>query len=552
MGKMRPMRFSGDSYEQIVRDFDWEIPARFNIAVACADDWAVREPGRVALRRWREGGPETVTTYGDLTALSSRFAHGLRGLGAETGDRVAIVLPQSLETVVAHLAIYRAGMIAVPLARLFQADALEFRLRRAGVAIVVTDRPGADKIASIRERLPDLRHVIVVDGAAGNDETPYESVLDDRDVPFPAADTGPDTPALIIFTSGTTGPPKGALHGHRVVPGHLPGLKTHHEFMPLPDDVAWTPADWAWAGGLLNILLPCLMMGVPVVYGGLDRFDPEKALRLMSEAGVRNAFIPPTALRLMRTVVAPAKRYRLVLRTIGTGGESLGAATHEWAEHEFGLRVNEFYGQTECNLVLSCFGAVGIMKAGSIGRPVAGHTVAVIDEAGTPCVPGQRGEVAVLRPDPVMFLGYWQDEAATARKFRGDWLLTGDQAIVDEEGYFIFVGRDDDIINVAGYRVGPGEIEDSLLTHPAVRLAAAVGKPDALKGEIVKAYVVLAEGYEPSPALGEDIKRHVKARLAANIFPREVEFVDTIPLTTTGKVIRRLFRDKAKAEAANA
>ncbi|MBK8456670.1 MAG: AMP-binding protein [Phyllobacteriaceae bacterium] len=546
------MRFAGDTFDAIVRDFSWDLPELYNIGVACCDDWAVREPGRVALRRWRDDGPMAETTYGELAELSDRLANGLSRLGASAGDRVAIVLPQRLETVAAHLAIYKSAMIAVPLARLFQPEALEYRLARAGVSIVVTDADGAAKIRLIRERLPELRHVVVIGDGANAAETGFDDLVASTSAGFTAAVTTPDTPALIIFTSGTTGPPKGALHGHRVVIGHLPGLMTHHEFMPQPGDMAWTPADWAWAGGLLNILLPCLMLGVPVVYGGLDRFDPEKAFRLMSEAGVRNAFIPPTALRLMRTVEAPARRFALTLRTVGSGGESLGAATHEWAQRELGLRVNEFYGQTECNLVLSCFGAAGVMKAGSIGKAVPGHDVAVIDDSGGVCPSGVRGEVAISRPDPVMFLGYWRDEAATAKKYRGDWLLTGDQAVVDAEGYYQFVGRDDDIINVAGYRVGPGEIEDSLITHPAVRLAAAVGKPDALKGEIVKAYVVLAPGHEASAALADDIRRHVKARLAANIYPREVEFVDDIPLTTTGKVIRRLFRDKAKAESLSA
>ncbi len=544
------MHFSGDSYEAIYRDFRWEIPERFNMAVACCDDWAAREPGRVALKRWRDGEETTSdTTYGELAALSGRLANGLAGLGCDAGDRVAIILPQSLETAISHLAIYKSAMIAVPLARLFQADALEYRLKRAGVSVVITDRAGADKIASVCGSLPALKHVIVCGEGAQAGEVAFETLTANASPDFAAADTGPDTPALIIFTSGTTGPPKGALHGHRVLIGHLPGLKTHHEFMPQPGDVGWTPADWAWAGGLLNMLLPALMMGVPVVYGGLDRFDAETAFRLMAQTGVRNAFIPPTALRLMRHVDAAASRHALNLRSIGSGGESLGAETHQWAERALGLQVNEFYGQTECNLVLSCFGAMGVMRAGSIGKPVPGHTVAVIDAAGKPCPPGVRGQVAIRRPDPVMFLGYWEDEAATEAKFIGDWLTTGDQAVVDEDGYVTFVGRDDDIINVAGYRVGPGEIEDCLISHPAVRLAAAVGKPDPLKGEVAVAFVVLADGHAPSQALADAIKAHVKAHLAANIYPREISFVDEIPLTTTGKVIRRIFREQVRGEA---
>lgn len=542
------MHFAGDSYDEIYRDFRWDLPDRFNIAAACCDDWSAYAPERVALRLWREDGEPVDTSYGALAELSNRLANGLASLGAETGARVAIVLPQSLETVASHLAIYKSAMIAVPLARLFQPEALAFRLKRAGVSIVVTDRAGADKIAAIRDTVPTVMHVIVCGAETHGDELTFDRLVAEADPVFKTADTTPETPALIIFTSGTTGPPKGALHGHRVLIGHLPGLKTHHEFMPQKDDVAWTPADWAWAGGLLNILLPCLMMGVPVVYGGLDRFDAAKAFQLMADMGVRNAFLPPTALRLMRQVEAPADRYDLRLRSVGSGGESLGAETHQWAERALGVRINEFYGQTECNLVLSAFGAAGVMRAGSMGRPVAGHTVAVIDAEGEVCAPGERGQVAIRRPDPVMFLGYWQDEAATEAKFIGDWMTTGDQAVMDEDGYFTFFGRDDDIINVAGYRVGPGEIEDCLIAHPAVRLAAAVGKPDDLKGEVVVAFVVPAQGHGPDGALAESIKAHVKAHLAANIYPREIVFVDDIPLTTSGKVIRRVFREKARGE----
>ncbi|MEM7465080.1 MAG: AMP-binding protein, partial [Pseudomonadota bacterium] len=290
-------------------------------------------------------------------------------------------------------------------------------------------------------------------------------------------------------------------------------------------------------------------LGVPVAYGGMDRFDSELAFELMQDMEVANAFIPPTALRLMKTVENPGKRFDLNLRTIGSGGESLGKETLTWAQSELGLVVNEFYGQTECNLVLSSCHAIGVLRPGAIGKPVPGHVVGVVRPDGSLCEIGERGEVAVKAPDPVMFLGYWEDEKATDNKFVGSWMLTGDQCVVDEDGYFQFVGRDDDIINSAGYRVGPGEIEDCLMTHDGVKLAAAVGKPDSLRTEIVKAYVVLADETESSDRLLEDIKRHVKARLAANIYPREIEVVEEIPLTTTGKVIRRVFRERARNEA---
>ncbi len=543
------MRLTGNSYEEVCRNFNWEVPQDFNIGQACADAIAKTNPDRTALIEWSPTGARKEWSFGQLRTDSDRLATSLRRMGAEPSDRLAIILPQSYEAALAHLAAYKNGMITVPLARLFAPDGLQFRLHRASVRFAVTDGAGFEKLETIRPSLPALETVITTSRTGDlRGAIAFGGLLDVDADGFVACETGPDTPALIIFTSGTTGPPKGALHGHRVVIGHLPGVMSHHDFMPQPGDRIWSPADWAWAGGLLDVLLPCLMLGVPVVFGGMDRFDPETALRLMSETEVRNAFISPTALRLIKTIENAGSKYPLKLRSIGTGGESLGAETHRWAEQELGLRINEFYGQTECNLVLGCFGTAGVMKSGSIGKPVPGHTVAVIDENGNRLDAGQKGQIAVKRPDPVMFLGYWENEKATKAKFIGDWLVTGDQGIVDAEGYFQFVGRDDDIINVAGYRVGPGEIEDCLVSHPAVKLAVAVGKPDDLKGEVVKAYVQLIREMQPSAELGETIRRHVKQRLAANIFPREIEFVDEIPLTTTGKVIRRHFREKAKSE----
>jgi acetyl-CoA synthetase len=384
--------------------------------------------------------------------------------------------------------------------------------------------------------------------AGGADSGFDRLVASNADAPL-EIETGLEDPALMIFTSGTTGPPKGALHVHRVLIGHIPGVQTHHEFLPQPGDRLWTPADWAWAGGLLNVLLPGLLLGVPVVSSPAQKFDPELAFRIIAEMDVRNAFIPPTALRIMRSVASPRSRYDLKLRTIGSGGESLGRETYDWARQELGLTINEFYGQTECNLVLSSCAAKGVSRGGAIGKPVAGHVVGVIDEAGNEVGPGVTGQIAVKRPDPVMFLGYWRNEAATQAKFIGDWMLTGDQGVVDEDGYVSFFGRDDDVITSAGYRIGPGEIEDCLTGHPAVALAAVVGKPDALRTEIVKAYVVPAPGYVPSPELALEIRDWVKTRLSAHEYPREVDFVDSLPLTTTGKVIRRELRQRAIAEA---
>lgn len=537
------------SYERLCRDFAWDIPVNFNIGRAVSDDWARHHPDRVCLEHFSADGHHASMTYGQLSAQSSAFAHALAGLGIVRGDRVALLLPQSFETVIAHVAIYKMGAIALPLALLFGVEALEYRLHAAGAKAIVTNDFGLARLDEIRPRLPVLEHVVTTGAPRAGAHSFAELVAAHPSV-FAVADTGPDTPALMIFTSGTTGPPKGALHGHRVLPGHIPGFQMVHDFLPKPGDKVWTPSDWAWAGGLLNALLPALMLGVPVVSSPAQKFDPDTAFRIMAEMKVRNAFIPPTALRLLKSVEKPLEKYDLVLRSIGSAGESLGRETYEWVKATLGIVPNEFYGQTECNFVLGSAANLGVTRAGAIGRGVPGHRVAIIDEEGREVPAGVTGQVAIQRPDPVMFLGYWNDEGATARKFVGDWMKTGDLGRMDADGYVEFFGRDDDVITSSGYRIGPAEIEDCLAGHPAVRLAAAVGKPDPLRTEIVKAFVVLADGYAPSPQLAAEIRDWVKQRLSMHEYPREVEFIDEMPLTTSGKVIRRLLRDRELAIAA--
>lgn len=541
---MLPVR---QSYDALVRDFVWTIPERYNIARSVCDDWAEKEPDRVCLVHYRPDAEPDRLTYGLLREKSDAVATGLASLGVVRGDRVALLLPQGFETAIAHLAIYKLGAIAVPLALLFGAEALDYRLRTSGVKCVVTNGTGNGKVRDIAATLDDFAGIVCTDETA--DTIAFAGLIDAHSGHFDTAETRAEDPALMIFTSGTTGPPKGALHAHRVLLGHLPGVQFPHEFLPQEDDLLWTPADWAWAGGLLNVLLPGLYFGVPVVSSEAQKFDPETAFRIMERTGVRNAFIPPTALKMLRTVERPSERFDLKLRTIGSGGESLGRETYEWAQQELGLTINEFYGQTECNLVVSSCGAIGVSRAGALGRAVPGHTVAIVDGKGQEVAAGTPGQIAVKRPDPVMFLRYWDNEPATGSKFIGEWMLTGDQGLMSEDGYIEFFGRDDDVITSAGYRIGPGEIEDCLTGHPAVALAAAVGKPDALRTEIVKAYIVLAPGYEPSHALAGEIQDWVKVRLSAHEYPREVAFLNSMPLTTTGKVIRRELRERAVREA---
>ena len=538
----RPVLRETRDYDALYRQFGWELPATYNIGVEVCDRWAAVSPNKLALIHVRPDGRSDDLTYGWLRETSNRLAHALRAHGVARGDRVAILLPQAPEVAAIHVAIYKLGAVALPLATVFGVDALRYRLENAGARALITNASGLAKLAAIRSGLPDLALVLSIDGAADG-ALGFADVLMRAASDFTPVVTAPDDPAMMIYTSGTTGQPKGALHAHRVLIGHLPGIEMPHDFFPQPGDRFWTPADWAWAGGLLDCLLPSLRYGVPVVAARLDKFDPEEAFALMAKAGVRNAFIPPTALRMLRSGGSP--RHALSLRTVGSGGEALGAETYEWGKSALGLVINEFYGQTECNLVLSSCALIGVSRPGAIGKPVPGHTVAVIRRDGSRCAPGELGQVAVKRPDPVMFLEYWGNPDATRQKFIGDWMTTGDQGVVDDQGYFTFVGRDDDVITSAGYRIGPGEIEDCLIGHPAVALAAVVGKPDPIRTEIVKAFVVLKPGMAASDALAAEIQTFVKTRLSAHEYPREIAFIPEMPMTSTGKVIRRLLREKA-------
>ncbi|WP_406855136.1 acyl-CoA synthetase [Alsobacter sp. KACC 23698] len=532
-------------FDRLRAEFRWDIPARYNIGVDVCDRWALPQPDRPAIIDVAPGGASRVMTFGAMRDASNRLANLLRSRGVGPGDRIGILLPQSSEVAVSHVAAYKLGAIALPLAVLFGADALAYRLADAGVSALITNAAGLARVAPLRDQLPGLSLLVSIDGPDGP-ALGFHEALAREGAEFAPLDTTPDDPALMIYTSGTTGPPKGALHGHRVLLGHLPCFQLVHEFFPQPQDVMWTPADWAWAGGLLNGLLPSLHFGVPTVARKFEKFDPDEAYGLMAEHKVRNIFVPPTALRMLRAVENPRLRYPgLNLRTVASAGEALGVETLAWGRDALGLTINEAYGQTECNLVLGSCAAIGVVKPGSIGKAIPGHDVAVIRPDGSRCEPGELGQIAVKRPDPVMFLGYWNRPEATRDKFIGDWMTTGDQGECDAQGYVRFVGRDDDVITSAGYRIGPTEIEDCLLRHPAVANAAAVGKPDALRTEIVKAFVVLKPGHAGSPGLAHEIQLFVRDRLSAHEYPREIAFVPDLPLTTTGKVIRRELRARA-------
>ena len=537
-----------DRYEEICSRFRWEIPERFNIARDCCGRWAA-ERSRLALLWEDESGATARLTFDDLQKAANRLSNALQGLGVRRGDRVALLLQQRPETAIAYIAIFQMGAIALPLSHLFGPEALEYRLEHAGACAAIVEPTTLPNLWAIKDKLSQLKHVIGVGGAREKNVLDFDAVLEKSSSSFKCVDTRADDPSLIIYTSGTTGAPKGALHAQRVILGNIPGFVHSHDFFPQPGDVFWSPADWAWAGGLFDALLPTWHFGLPVL-GYRGKFDAEKAYYLLQKYGIRNSFLFPTALKLMmKAFPEPKKKFSLSLRSVMSAGESVGTTVLEWSREHLGVTINEMFGQTEINYVVGNCQAAWPVKPGSIGRPYPGHRVAVVNENGEEVKRGELGEIAIKKEqDPVFFLEYWKNPNATKEKFIGDWATTGDQGRMDEDGYLWYQGRSDDVIKSAGYRIGPAEIESCLVKHPAVANAAVIGKPDEARGAIVKAFVVLQAGYDESEALVEEIQRHVRGRLAPYEYPREIEFIDALPMTTTGKVQRKELRKREEAK----
>ena len=498
--------------------------------------WAKADPNRLALLHLREDDAVDFT-FLQLDRLSNQLANVFVAQGLARGDRVAVLLPQCPETLLTHLAAYKIGAIVVPLFTLFGADGLSYRLDHSGARMLVTDRANLPKLEGIGA---GLEAIFCIDGA-GDRAVDLQALMEKARDSFERLATTPETPAFISYTSGTTGPPKGALHAHRVLLGHVPGVQLVHDFFPKDNAGMWTPADWAWMGGLCNIAMPCLRFGVPLLSYRMERFDPEEAFGIIQNFMLTNVFLPPTALKLMRQVPNP-ERFQLSLRTVGSGGESLGSEMLDWGRDALGLTINEFYGQTECNVVLGNCASIMEVRPGSMGKAVPGSNVAIIDEEGREVPPGETGEIAIARGDAALFLEYWQAPDKTAEKFRGDWMLTGDEGVMDDEGYFYFNSRTDDVITSSGYRIGPTEIEHCLTGHPAVEMAAVIGVPDPIRTETVKAFVTLGGGRNGDPDLEKELITHVRTRLSPHVAPREVVFIDRMPVTATGKILRRELR----------
>ncbi|PVE05427.1 acyl-CoA synthetase [Limnohabitans sp. Rim28] len=571
----RPSPRTTDHYPAIHQGFGWKVPKRFNMAQACCGQWAANPATsrRIAIREHVAGqGLGQSWTFGQLQNAANRLSHVLRSQGVQRGDRVAIVLPQRFETAVAYMAVLQMGAVAMPLSMLFGPEALSFRINDSQARVAVCDESTVQALQQARPDCPGLQTLIGVGQAGAQADLDYAQSTAKHSATFKPESTLAVDPAVLIYTSGTTGNPKGALIPHRALIGNLTGFVCSQNWFGFdPADARrpskalfWSPADWAWTGGLMDALLPSLYFGRPIVaFNG--RFSPEMAFEILQSHGVTHTFLFPTALKAMMKAVPDVKaRYHLKLQAMMSAGEAVGDAVFAYCQAQMGVTVNEMFGQTEINYVVGNCTLLWPAKPGSMGKGYPGHQVAVIDEAGQLCPPGTPGEVAVNRldvhgqPDPVFFLGYWNNDKATQAKYTGDWCRTGDMAVCDEDGYLWYQGRTDDMFKAAGYRIGPGEIENCLVKHPAVQNAAVVPKPDVDRGAVVKAYVVLSPDWWARRPIGpgqasfddavrRELQAHVRGLLAPYEYPKEIEFIDQLPMTTTGKVQRRVLRLQEEA-----
>lgn len=530
-----------ESYEEARENFSWDIPDDYDAIWNFLHKHDNPKERTALFQAYPDGRRETYSFH-DLDVLSNQLANALAEKGVEYGDRVGIVLPQKPENPVTHLAAWKLGAISIPLSVLFGRDGLQYRLENSGAKVAVVDESMRKTIDTVRSECPNLEHVIEVDGEATGNVEDFDDVLNSQPTTFDLADIDGETPCILVYTSGSTGDPKGVIHSQKSWVGHCPGYYMYFERNVIDKTVAWTPADWAWLGALADAVFTSWHYGRPVVSYPMGKFDAETAYELIEEFSVTDTFLPPTAIRMMMDVDDPIDRYDLNLDAICSGGESLTTEILDWAAEELeGVAVNEFYGQTEANMLTANCQDWFEPKAGSMGKIPPGREVAVLDsDTGEEVPTGDVGEIAVkyTEADPIVFKEYWKMPEKTAGTKIGDWHLTGDLGRVDEDGYFWYKSRSDDVIITSGYRVGPTEVEDAILEHPDVAQIGVIGVPDETRGDIIKAFVEPRDGVDGSDEFREEIRNTVRNRLAQYEYPREIEFMDELPQTTTGKIRR--------------
>ena len=534
-------------YEKLYRDFKWEVPEYYNFGFEVIDKWAQDRTKLALVSLDRSSENAHYQTFYELSYLSNRFVNVLRNLGVGKGERVLIILESIPEWYVVMIGMFKLGVVPMPGTVLLTSKDIEYRINRAEACMVITDVNHIGRVERVAQNCPTLRYKMVVDGVVqdwlnyGEEIKKASSFLHREEI----EPTRSDDPMLLYFTSGTTGHPKMVLHTHSYAIGHEVTARFAQALTS--QDLHWTVSETGWAKAAWGKLFGQMLVGAAIIqWETPQRFDPDGLLRAMERYGVTTFCAPPTVYRML--VQLDLTQYRLRLRHCMSAGEPLNPEVIRIWKNRFGLDVYDFYGQTETVCVLSNFTFMPI-KYGSVGKPTPGHDVRIVDDDGKELPANEEGNIAIYlsgqRP-PGLMKEYWRDPDAMQGAFRGDYYFTGDRAYRDDDGYFWFVGRKDDVIKSSGYRIGPFEVESALIEHPAVVECAVVGAPDptGVRGNVVKSFVVLAEGYEPSEALTRELQDHVKNTTAPYKYPRIIEYVKELPKTISGKILRRELRER--------
>jgi acetyl-CoA synthetase/medium-chain acyl-CoA synthetase len=531
-------------WEDLVAHFRWEVPAEFNFG-ALIDAWAT-DRSRLALYWVDEAGREARYTFWDLKLASNRCMNALAALGLRRGEPLLVMLPRVPAWQVVMIGGLKLGALVIPCTTALRARDLAYRVRHSGARAIVT---GVELVPEVEAALADAPEVPirVALGGAPAGWHDLDALLARASASGIPAATRAEEPALCYYTSGTTREPKAVLHAHAYTFAHR---WTGEYWLDLRrTDLHWTTSDTGWAKAAYGVLFGPWMLGTPVfMYHG--RFDPERELDLLARYEVSTFCAPPTEYRML--VQQDLRRRRLPrLRHCVSAGEPLNPEViHAWHD-ALGLFIHDGYGQTETALLAANLPGLPI-RPGSMGKPFPGHELRVIDAEGRELPAGEVGDLALRGRPPTLFREYWKNPEETAACRRGEWYVTGDRGRRDEDGYLWFVGRADDVIISAGYRIGPFEVESALLEHPAVAESAVVASPDAVRGEVVKAFVVLAPGYAPGEALVHELQEHVKCVTAPYKYPREIEFVERLPKTVSGKIRRVELREAERRRKAPA